>query len=124
MAQKIWIDGQFVSKENATVNVYDHGLLYGDGIFEGIRIYNNRIFKLQTHLKRLYKSAQAIRLTIPYTIEEFTKHTQETVAKNNLQKRLYPHPRHTRHRRSLTKPLLMPKPRRHHYRRRGSTLSR
>ena len=84
MSQQIWIDGQFVNKENATVSVYDHGLLYGDGIFEGIRIYNHRIFKLRTHLKRLYKSAQALRLTIPYTLEQIETYTRQTVEKNGL----------------------------------------
>jgi branched-chain amino acid aminotransferase len=60
----IYIDGQFYTKENAKISVFDHGLLYGDGIFEGIRIYNHRIFKLNEHVKRLYESARAIYLNI------------------------------------------------------------
>jgi branched-chain amino acid aminotransferase len=60
----IYIDGQYYTKENAKISVYDHGLLYGDGIFEGIRIYNQRIFKLNEHVKRLYESARAISLNI------------------------------------------------------------
>lgn len=60
----IYIDGQFYTKENAKISVFDHGLLYGDGIFEGIRIYKHRIFKLNEHIKRLYESARAIYLNI------------------------------------------------------------
>jgi branched-chain amino acid aminotransferase len=60
----IYIDGQFYQKEDAKISVYDHGFLYGDGIFEGIRIYNHRIFKLQEHVRRLFESARAIYLNI------------------------------------------------------------
>jgi len=58
----VYVNGQIVPKSRAMVSVFDHGLLYGDGVFEGIRVYNRRVFKLRTHLRRLYESARAIRL--------------------------------------------------------------
>lgn len=61
----VWVDGRLVPKSEATVNVFDHGLLYGDGVFEGIRVYNGRVFELEAHVERLYESAKAIRLEIP-----------------------------------------------------------
>ncbi|MGE0519413.1 MAG: aminotransferase class IV, partial [Candidatus Binatia bacterium] len=57
---QVYIDGEFVDREAAKVSVFDHGFLYGDGVFEGIRVYNRRIFRLQAHLDRLYASARAI----------------------------------------------------------------
>lgn len=66
---RVWVDGKLVPREQATVNVFDHGLLYGDGVFEGIRIYNGHIFEPDAHIKRLYESAKAIRLTIPISPE-------------------------------------------------------
>ena len=81
---QIYLDGEFVSKENAKISVFDHGLLYGDGIFEGIRLYNSRVFKLDEHLRRLYNSAKAIMLTIPMTIEEMEEVVLETCRRNNL----------------------------------------
>jgi len=83
--KQIWLNGQLVPPEQATVSVFDHGLLYGDGVFEGIRAYNGRIFKLRTHLKRLYESAKAIRLTVPYTIDELDQAVRETVRANDRQ---------------------------------------
>lgn len=80
----IWLNDKLVPPAQANINVYDHGLLYGDGVFEGIRIYNGRIFKLATHLRRLYASAKAIRLDIPYTADELTKAVHETVKFNGL----------------------------------------
>ncbi len=65
---KIYIDGKFYEKENARISVFDHGLLYGDGVFEGIRAYNGRVFRLAEHLHRLYFSARAITLNIPLTV--------------------------------------------------------
>jgi branched-chain amino acid aminotransferase len=85
MSLKVWIDGKFVSKEDAKVSVYDHGLLYGDGVFEGIRAYCGKIFQCEQHMRRLYDSAKAIRLTIPYTIEEITQATNDTIKANNFQ---------------------------------------
>lgn len=80
----IYLDGKIVPESEAKVSVFDHGLLYGDGCFEGIRIYNGRVFRLTEHLVRLYESARSICLTIPISIEEMEKATVETVAANNL----------------------------------------
>jgi branched-chain amino acid aminotransferase len=66
----IYLDGKFVPKSEAKVSVYDHGFLYGDGVFEGIRAYNGRVFKLKEHVDRLYDSAKAIAMDIPLTREE------------------------------------------------------
>jgi len=79
---KIYINGQYRSREQASVSVFDHGLLYGDGIFEGLRIYNGRVFCLGAHIERLYKSARAILLTIPMTPEEMAGAVVETVRVN------------------------------------------
>ena len=81
---KIYIDGQMLDESEAKVSVFDHGLLYGDGVFEGIRFYSGRIFRLQEHLVRLYESARAICLTIPMTLEEMAEATLKTVAANGL----------------------------------------
>ena len=80
----IYIDGRFVEKSKATVSVFDHGLLYGDGIFEGIRAYNGYVFRLGDHIARLYDSAKAIRLRIPLTYDEMTGAVLETLRKNQL----------------------------------------
>lgn len=80
----IHLDGKLVPESEAKISVFDHGLLYGDGCFEGIRIYNGRVFRLTEHLVRLYESARSICLTIPISIEEMEKATVETVAANNL----------------------------------------
>jgi len=85
LSKLIWLNGKLVPPEQATVSVYDHGLLYGDGVFEGIRVYNHRVFKLRTHLVRLFESAKSIRLTIPHTIEELVAATQATVQANQVQ---------------------------------------
>lgn len=82
--QWIYLDGQFVTKENAKISVYDHGFLYGDGIFEGIRIYNGNIFKCKEHLERLYDSAKSIMLNIPLTYEEMQEALVETLRRNEL----------------------------------------
>lgn len=81
---KIYLDGQFVDQENAKISVFDHGVLYGDGIFEGIRFYNGRVFRLEEHIDRLFDSALAIMLTIPESREEIIEHTLETIRQNNL----------------------------------------
>ena len=83
MPKQIWMNGELLSPEKACVSVYDHGLLYGDGVFEGIRAYNGRIFKLATHLRRLWESAQAIRLAIPYSVEVLAKAVRQTVEAND-----------------------------------------
>jgi len=80
----IYLDGQIVSESEAKVSVFDHGLLYGDGIFEGIRFYNGRVFRLEQHIRRLYDSAKSILLTIPLTPEEMIKATCDTVRANKL----------------------------------------
>jgi len=82
VSKQVWINGELVPAERATVNVFDHGLLYGDGVFEGIRVYHGRIFKLASHLKRLYTSAAAIRLEIPYAVDELDQAIREAVRAN------------------------------------------
>jgi branched-chain amino acid aminotransferase len=80
----IYMDGGFVEKSKAAVSVFDHGLLYGDGIFEGIRAYNGSVFRLADHIKRLYDSAKTIRLKIPLTKHEMTEAVLETMRRNKL----------------------------------------
>ena len=80
----IYIDGRFVEKSKAVVSVFDHGLLYGDGIFEGIRAYNGSVFRLDEHIDRLYDSAKSIRLKIPLTKHEMIEVVLETIRKNQL----------------------------------------
>ncbi|MGC6589974.1 branched-chain-amino-acid transaminase [Paenibacillus sp. Dod16] len=82
--QWIYLDGEFVTKENAKVSVFDHGFLYGDGIFEGIRIYNGNIFKCKEHLDRLYDSAKSIDLVIPLTYDELLEAMAETIRRNDM----------------------------------------
>ncbi len=84
MSLKVWIDGKLLPKEQATVSVYDHGLLYGDGVFEGIRAYNGKIFECEAHVRRIYDSAKSLRMEIPYTKEQFTAALHETVKANNF----------------------------------------
>src|SRR5438876_6390914 len=81
---KIYIDGKFYSEANAKVSVFDHGLLYGDGIFEGIRFYNGRVFRLEEHLARLWDSARSICLEIPMSMRETTDALLETIRQNDL----------------------------------------
>ena len=78
----IYIDGQFYDRDSAKISVFDHGLLYGDGVFEGIRVYNRRIFRHRAHLERLYDSARALALAIPLTIDEMGAAVEETVRRN------------------------------------------
>jgi branched-chain amino acid aminotransferase len=85
MSLKIYIDGQLYDKENAKISVYDHGLLYGDGVFEGMRSYGGRVFRLAQHIDRLWDSAKAIWLEIPMTKAEMTKAVNDTLAVNNIQ---------------------------------------
>ncbi|AWB45708.1 branched-chain-amino-acid transaminase [Paenibacillus sp. CAA11] len=82
--QWIYLDGQYVTKDKATVSVYDHGFLYGDGIFEGIRIYSGNIFKCKEHLDRLYDSAKSIMLEIPLSYQEMEDALVETLRRNEL----------------------------------------
>jgi len=80
----VYVDGEYYQRSEAKVSVFDHGLLYGDGVFEGIRSYGGVVFKLKEHIDRLYRSAAAIMLEIPLTREEMTKAILETLMKNNL----------------------------------------
>lgn len=84
MSRTVWINGKLVPTEQATVSVFDHGLLYGDGVFEGMRIYGGKVFRLQEHLVRLDESARAICLKMPLSIEAIATATKETVAANGL----------------------------------------
>jgi branched-chain amino acid aminotransferase len=81
---KVWIDGRLVEKQAAKISVYDHGFLYGDGVFEGIRVYQGRIFERDAHIERLYHSAKAIRLTIPMSPEQVCAAMEETVQANGF----------------------------------------
>jgi branched-chain amino acid aminotransferase len=80
----VYIDGAYLPKSQAKISVYDHGLLYGDGVFEGIRAYNGVVFKLKEHIDRLYRSAHAITLQIPVTKEEMTHAVLGTLRRNKL----------------------------------------
>ncbi|MEO0531749.1 MAG: branched-chain-amino-acid transaminase [Planctomycetota bacterium] len=84
MPRTVWINGKLVPREQATVSVFDHGLLYGDGVFEGMRVYGGKVFRLQEHLVRLDESARAICLQMPMSIEAIAKATDETVAANEI----------------------------------------
>ncbi|MGD0651269.1 MAG: branched-chain-amino-acid transaminase [Verrucomicrobiia bacterium] len=81
----IFLDGKYVSEEEAKVSVFDHGLLYGDGVFEGIRVYGGKIFRLEQHLDRLFASAKAIMLEMPMTRQQLVEACCRTCARNKLQ---------------------------------------
>ncbi len=81
----VWIDGQYSDKANAKVSVFDHGLLYGDGVFEGIRVYSRRVFRLEQHLNRLYNSAKAAWIEIPVAKDAMRRLVEEAVAKSGLE---------------------------------------
>jgi branched-chain amino acid aminotransferase len=85
MEQVIFCRGEFIPKSQATVSVFDHGLLYGDGIFEGIRAYQGNVFRLNQHLRRLYDSAKSILLDIPYSLQELSDIVCETLRRNEFQ---------------------------------------
>ncbi len=84
MALKIWLGDKLVDESEAKISVFDHGLLYGDGVFEGIRVYNGKLFELEAHLARLYGSAKTLRLEIPMDREELAKATEQTVEANKI----------------------------------------
>jgi branched-chain amino acid aminotransferase len=84
MSQKVYITGKLVPKDEATINVYDHGLLYGDGVFEGIRVYGGKVFLHEEHIVRLYESALAIRLPIPMSTSEMMDAVKMTVKENGI----------------------------------------
>jgi branched-chain amino acid aminotransferase len=79
---RVWINGKFYDKADAKISVYDHGLLYGDGVFEGIRVYHGKVFRLREHMERLYDSARSIWLEIPMAQDELTRAVEETVRVN------------------------------------------
>ena len=81
---KVYIDGKYCGERDAKISVFDHGLLYGDGIFEGIRAYNGRVFKLKEHIDRLFHSAKAILLTIPISHAEMMAAVVATCRRNNI----------------------------------------
>ncbi|HUW82689.1 MAG TPA: branched-chain-amino-acid transaminase [Phycisphaerae bacterium] len=81
---KVFLDGQIVPVEQATISVFDHGLLYGDGVFEGIRSYDGRVFELDAHVQRLFDSAKAIRLTIPMSAQQIKDAIHRTLEANGL----------------------------------------
>ncbi|MBM4082327.1 MAG: branched-chain-amino-acid transaminase [Planctomycetes bacterium] len=84
MSRKVWISGDLVPQEEAKVSVYDHGFLYGDGVFEGIRVYGGRCFKVKEHIDRLFDSARGIALTIPMAPVEMGAALQKTVMANGI----------------------------------------
>lgn len=84
MGLQVYIEGKFVPEEEAKVSVFDHGLLYGDGVFEGIRVYKRRLFMLDEHLKRLYNGAKVIRLNIPMSFDDLKDKIRETVRINGI----------------------------------------
>ena len=83
-SQKIWLDGELVDKADAKISVFDHGLLYGDGIFEGIRMYNGRVFRLTEHIERLLLSAKCLLLNLPWSIDEICQAVVDTIKANDL----------------------------------------
>src|SRR5689334_14656273 len=84
MSRQVYIGGKFVPQEDAKISVYDHGLLYGDGVFEGLRSYDGKVFRLEEHLARLWNSAKAILLEIPISREEMARAVNDTLKANNL----------------------------------------
>ena len=84
MALKIWLGDKLVDEAEAKVSVFDHGLLYGDGVFEGIRVYNGRVFEFEAHIRRLYESAKGLRLEMPMSKEQLIDATEKTVEANGV----------------------------------------
>ena len=84
MSLKVWINGEFFDKENAKISVFDHGLLYGDGVFEGLRSYGGKLFRLDEHMQRFYESARAILLEVPTEFEELKDAVYATLSENGI----------------------------------------
>ena len=84
MGLKVYINGEFIDKDEARISVFDHGFLYGDGVFEGIRSYNGKVFKMKEHIDRLYNSAAAIELKVAVSKEEYAAAIEKTLKANNL----------------------------------------
>ena len=95
---KIFIDGKYCSERDAKVSVFDHGLLYGDGVFEGIRIYHGRVFKLKEHIDRLFYSAKAILLEIPMSHAPIDEGDRRDLPRQQAPRRLHPARGDARHR--------------------------
>jgi len=83
-ARQVWFNGKMLPADQAKVSVFDHGLLYGDGVFEGIRAYNGRVLKMRTHLRRLFDSARAIQLRMDFTLEQLAEAIHQTLSANRL----------------------------------------
>src|SRR5436190_3704624 len=81
---KVYVDGKYYTERDAKISVFDHGLLYGDGIFEGIRAYNSRVFRLKEHIERLFYSAKAILLDVPLTPRQVMDATLDTCRRNRI----------------------------------------
>lgn len=84
MGLKIWLDDKLVDEADAKISVFDHGLLYGDGVFEGIRVYNGKVFELEAHMRRLYESAKAIRLEMPMSRDKLIEAVRKTTEANSI----------------------------------------
>jgi branched-chain amino acid aminotransferase len=84
MALKVWLDDKLVDGADAKISIFDHGLLYGDGVFEGIRVYNSKVFELEAHIRRLYESAKVIRLEIPMAKDKLISAVEDTVKANKV----------------------------------------
>lgn len=84
MSLRIWLDDKLVDEDDARISVFDHGLLYGDGVFEGIRVYNSKIFELEAHIRRLFESAKGIRIEVPMSKSKLIKAVQKTVEANGV----------------------------------------
>src|SRR5205807_315741 len=84
MSGTVYLDGRFVARDEARVSVFDHGFLYGDGVFEGIRAYDGRVFRLEEHVERLYNSARAIMLELPLTADAMRETVLETCRRNEI----------------------------------------
>lgn len=85
MPRLVYVNGKLVPPSDATISVYDHGLLYGDGVFEGLRSYGGKVFRLEAHLRRLYESAKAILLDIPISEQEMARAVNDTLAANEME---------------------------------------
>ena len=85
MARKIWINGELFAREDAKISVFDHGLLYGDGVFEGLRSYGGKVFRVRDHIVRLYESAKAIWLEIPMSQDDMIQAVEEMVKSNKIE---------------------------------------
>src|SRR3954462_4200238 len=89
MSRQIYISGRFFPQEDAKISVFDHGLLYGDGVFEGLRSYRGKVFRLDEHIRRLYESAKAIWLEIPMSPDEMCDAVNESVRTNKIEEAIF-----------------------------------